>query len=1168
MQVLREEQDDFNDKQSRHSQRDISTQRTKASLKIKNIFKKSLLEKARQRLKMPGYFRKPSVVLLFKKSCRLILILTFIGLIVLLFTLIFQLFAYFITNIGASILGRTFCTIAAFPGSFWFWRKDIEYRFSMQICHCLLLIIFSDNCMQLKANIKVARESIEQMEEGQQKDLWSLDLDQQKEQGYQDQGSRSFNVDVFLLEDPNNMKNFQELISTFKEFELLLNQYFKPNNFKDTIKYYFGAKPLGTGDLMRAEMIMKYNGQQFWVTSFDGKQIDCMILKSNTIRPSDSSNSNNSNRLSEDSEQMSYQNKPTVLFCNPNACYYEYLHYQNEWIDYYYNLGVNIVIWNYRCYGRSQKGSISPTAIMRDGEKVCQYVRSNLISGKLAIHGESLGGCVASYIAKKCKVDFVFVDRTFASMSDIAFWTFGGRIACTLFLVLTRWSEQCWVNFWEIQECYKLMGCDPDDKIITDLASQRNCIAKHLIRSKLDANLSSIPKYKSEQKLNVDNYIISKQDFKIFKDSLINLSEMFTDFQERARLIPLLSQNEKSKRQSMKLNDNSLSIDVDQDPINKLRDKEFKKKIQLGGMTPNINQLNYLNNDLLPEVNLENGDFNNNNKDFLIESAHVKSNFGINNLLNNSEIVSGGKGVIPDAQIKKISHHKKNILSLQLPQIQFYGSSHAPHEPIETDLEGMSALEEKYMSMNIMSNRTGVSQKPQLQAIPNKQSDEQRRVQKIEQKYMLMEENSHKKTNFNSLYQILLKIRRILGQIDAAGKPLVSIIDQRHKGRLAQFRQEEELQMFIANLEIFGSMHPFSSDDFPNYLNQRFKALKQLSNVRDILYKLDSQFHLKVQNTELRTSKNEKDLSDLFEHENPFHHVKSFEEVKLGEKDIDDLDFDAEIAYDVSQKYSDNNNFSWKHRDSIESDQIKCDIKESERKLQRSESQNSTTNDLVVDNAVQQLQERQKLIISGVTSVEPSTQNESSITMNVINHTDLNQTTVLKGISANLPKPAFDNMIEPTAEQIGHYLLLQCGHNGYFSHKERLIYEKHLVKSGFISETQLSHVNMNRASCVTIDDFEGGGGYRTKANLEQLHSNSTHGSQQQMLMLLQSSNMDTNIANLTTYNNTMGLKDLKTITGDNTQVTEGTKVFGQKLQSERLQQEASVLNDSYLPFND
>lgn len=59
--------------------------------------------------------------------------------------------------------------------------------------------------------------------------------------------------------------------------------------------------------------------------------------------------------------------QPTMLFCNPNACFYEYLYYQTEWVDFYVNMGVNVVIWNYRGYGRSQSGSISPTAFMKDG---------------------------------------------------------------------------------------------------------------------------------------------------------------------------------------------------------------------------------------------------------------------------------------------------------------------------------------------------------------------------------------------------------------------------------------------------------------------------------------------------------------------------------------------------------------------------------------------------------------------------------------------------------------------------------------------------------------------------------------------------------------------------------------------------------------------------------
>jgi predicted alpha/beta-fold hydrolase len=139
-----------------------------------------------------------------------------------------------------------------------------------------------------------------------------------------------------------------------------------------------------------------------------------------------------------------------MIFCNPNACYYEYLPYQTEWVDFYYSLGVNLVIWNYRCYNRSQSSSISPSGIMKDGEKVYQYLKSNMVTGKIGIHGESLGGCVASYVAKKNLVDFVFSDRTFSSLADMAQYSFGGKLTKFLFRVLTRWSEECDTNYSDI----------------------------------------------------------------------------------------------------------------------------------------------------------------------------------------------------------------------------------------------------------------------------------------------------------------------------------------------------------------------------------------------------------------------------------------------------------------------------------------------------------------------------------------------------------------------------------------------------------------------------------------------------------------------------------------------------------------------------------------------
>ena len=54
--------------------------------------------------------------------------------------------------------------------------------------------------------------------------------------------------------------------------------------------------------------------------------------------------------------KLDIDNKTTnfVLFCNPNAVFYEYLNYQTEWMHFYTHvLGMNMIIFNYRGYGRS-----------------------------------------------------------------------------------------------------------------------------------------------------------------------------------------------------------------------------------------------------------------------------------------------------------------------------------------------------------------------------------------------------------------------------------------------------------------------------------------------------------------------------------------------------------------------------------------------------------------------------------------------------------------------------------------------------------------------------------------------------------------------------------------------------------------------------------------------
>lgn len=139
-----------------------------------------------------------------------------------------------------------------------------------------------------------------------------------------------------------------------------------------------------------------------------------------------------------------------VLFCNPNACFYEFINYQSEWLKYYtQTLGLNVIIFNYRGYGRSSMsnslnklqgffGVMDPKHVMRDGEIVLEYAREKFIQQvdgsiqvKVIVHGESMGGMVASYVAmksainKQIPVDFAFINRTFSSLDSVAYWSAG-----------------------------------------------------------------------------------------------------------------------------------------------------------------------------------------------------------------------------------------------------------------------------------------------------------------------------------------------------------------------------------------------------------------------------------------------------------------------------------------------------------------------------------------------------------------------------------------------------------------------------------------------------------------------------------------------------------------------------------------------------------------------
>ncbi|EGR32957.1 hypothetical protein IMG5_065700 [Ichthyophthirius multifiliis] len=172
------------------------------------------------------------------------------------------------------------------------------------------------------------------------------------------------------------------------------------------------------------------------------------------------------------------QCNPTILYCNPNAGYYETLYFDSQWIEFYTQKGMNLMLWNYRGYGFSQ-GNPNPKDIFSDGEIIIKYLREEEKLNKIGTHGQSLGGMISCYLAQKVKLDFLCADRTFSCISDIAYFGFA---KWTKFLIkilakdLDIWSPKNYSD----SNCYKIITYDVNDNIIPYMASLKNGIIKQV----------------------------------------------------------------------------------------------------------------------------------------------------------------------------------------------------------------------------------------------------------------------------------------------------------------------------------------------------------------------------------------------------------------------------------------------------------------------------------------------------------------------------------------------------------------------------------------------------------------------------------------------------------------------------------------------------------------
>jgi fermentation-respiration switch protein FrsA (DUF1100 family) len=110
--------------------------------------------------------------------------------------------------------------------------------------------------------------------------------------------------------------------------------------------------------------------------------------------------------------------KGVILFCHGNA---GNISHRLDSINIFYRLGLSTFIFDYRGYGRS-RGKITEEGTYRDAEAAWRYlVRiKEYPPNDIIIFGRSLGGTIATRLAKHHKPKGLIIESTFTSVPDIA----------------------------------------------------------------------------------------------------------------------------------------------------------------------------------------------------------------------------------------------------------------------------------------------------------------------------------------------------------------------------------------------------------------------------------------------------------------------------------------------------------------------------------------------------------------------------------------------------------------------------------------------------------------------------------------------------------------------------------------------------------------------------
>ncbi|KAL4483297.1 hypothetical protein ABPG72_007939 [Tetrahymena utriculariae] len=459
---------------------------------------------------------------------RIIFVYLIIGFIICLIAAIITAY-YFLCSLFLPVYASTIILIAIiifllrkatyyilFPGQFCYHRASLEEKFCQTrirpivyrldliqiLLKCLkkeekitkLLHLNQPDLKQAKLHIEQALQALNKLEQSQKltdlqieiKRLFDLFLKGLENTTVQDE-TFTFSISNIICnsKDLDTIKSRYETLKIedsqkFDDFCLITSQtkalleQIENQDSKLKKKYKNQTeKVLGSIEFALAEFSIQNNVKRFQIKGQDNNVIHGLIVYS---RKHYQQMMNHKDSILEQDSQS-----PTLIYCNGNAGLYEFNYFIDDWTQQVVqDYEINIVFWSYRGYGYST-GSPSIQNVCKDVESVYDYVKDIEKISKIGVFGTSLGGLVAAHLGAHRKIDFLYIDRSFSCISDIAYFTMF-RVFKFVVRFLTNydlWSPFNYVN----AKCYKAMSYDPNDEAIGYMSSMMNGVSKTIAQN-------------------------------------------------------------------------------------------------------------------------------------------------------------------------------------------------------------------------------------------------------------------------------------------------------------------------------------------------------------------------------------------------------------------------------------------------------------------------------------------------------------------------------------------------------------------------------------------------------------------------------------------------------------------------------------------------------------